>query len=205
MEVYKKRIKIFGLVIFLPMAFLAFSFIFNKYQVEPTEQETIELKRFYKSAINIKTTEDIIYLQNFTLSTISHKSNGIDEINIIKVLKDKKGFCFNRSMILQKVMLLNGIEIRPVFLYSNPLTANTDVLDLFSNKISTHNIFEFYWQYKWYVMKINLPMHKLISLDEYLATQNLFKTEPRYIRYLNNRNGRFIYPIWIPDIYGNIF
>ena len=66
MEVYKKRIKIFGVVIFLPVAFLAFSFIFNKYQVEPTEQETIELKRFYKSAINIKTTEDIIYLQNFT-------------------------------------------------------------------------------------------------------------------------------------------
>ena len=201
MEVYKKGIKIFGVVIFLPVAFLAFSFIFNKYQVKPTEQETIELKRFYKSAINIKTTEDIIYLQNYTISVISQKINGIDERNIIKILKDKQGLCFDRSLILQKVMLLNGIEIRPVFLYSNPLAANTAVLDLFSNKVFTHNIFEFYWQDKWYVMRTNQHMYHLSSLNDYLATQNIFNTEPRYIRYLNNRNGRFLSPSWIPDIY----
>lgn len=201
MEVYKKRIKIFGVVIFLPVAFLAFTFIFNKYQVKPTEQETIELKRFYKSAINIKNTENIIYLQNYTINTIPQKSNGIDKINIIKILKDKYGLCYDRSLILQKVMLLNGIEIRPVFLYSTPLQKNTGVLDLFSNKVSTHNIFEFYWQDKWYVMRTNQHMYHLISLDDYLEKQNFFKTEPRYIRYLNNRNGRFLSPSWIPDIY----
>lgn len=201
MEVYKKGIKIFGVASCLVIVFLAFSFILNKYQVKPTEQETIELKRFYKSAINIKNKEDIIYLQNYTISTISHKLNGIDEINILKTLKDKKGYCFNRSLILQKVMLFNGIEIRPVFLYSNQLASNTDVLDVFSNKVSTHNIFEFYWNDKWYVMSTNKPMHKLISLNQYIATQTLFKTKPRYIRYLNNRNGRFIFPSWIPDIY----
>ena len=128
------------------MAFLAFTFIFNKYQVKPTEQETIELKRFYKSAINIKNTENIIYLQNYTINTIPQKSNGIDKINIIKILKDKYGLCYDRSLILQKVMLLNGIEIRPVFLYSTPLQKNTGVLDLFSNKVSTHNIFKFYYK-----------------------------------------------------------
>ena len=201
MEVYKKGIKIFGVVIFLPVAFLAFSFIFNKYQVKPTEQETIELKRFYKSAINIKTTEDIIYLQNYTISGISQKINGIDERNIIKILKDKQGLCYDRSLILQKVMLLNGIEIRPVFLYSNPLQTNTGIFDFFSSKVQSHNIFEFYWQNEWYVMRTNQHMYHLISLDGYLATQNLFKTEPRYIRYINNRNGRFLSPSWIPDIY----
>jgi hypothetical protein len=201
MEVYKKGIKIFGVVIFLPVAFLAFSFIYNKYQVKPTEQETIELKRFYKSAINIKTTEDIIYLQNYTISTISHKPNGIGERNIIKILKEKYGFCYDRSLILQKVMLMNGIEIRPVLLFSNPFNEKTAKLDLFSKNIQTHNIFEFYWKDKWYVMRTNQHMYHLISLDDYLATQNLFKTEPRYIRYLNNRNGRFLSPSWIPDIY----
>ena len=201
MEVYKKGIKIFGVVIFLPVAFLAFSFIFNKYQVKPTEQETIELKRFYKSAINIKTTEDIIYLQNYTISGISHKPNGIGERNIIKILKDKYGFCYDRSLILQKVMLLNGIEIRPVFLYSNQLKANTEVIDLFSNRVYSHNVFEFYWKDKWYVMRTNQHMYHLISLDDYLATQDFFETEPLYVRYLNNRNGRFLSPSWIPDIY----
>lgn len=201
MEVYKKGIKIFGVIIFILFAFLAFSFIFNIYQVKPTEQETIELKRFYKSAININTTEDIIYIQNYTISTISHRSNGIGEINIIKILKDKYGFCFDRSLILQKVMLLNGIRIRPVFLYSYQLKANTEILDLFSNKVSSHNIFEFYWRDKWYVMRTNQHMYRLISLDDYLANQNFFKTEPRYIRYLNNRNGRFLSPSWLPDIY----
>lgn len=201
MVVYKKGIKIFGVIIFLTVSFLAFSFIFNKYQIKPSEQETIELKRFYKSAINIKTTEDIIYLQNYTIDNISHNANGIDKINIIKILKDKKGLCYDKSLILQKVMLINSIKIRPVFLYSNPNSNATNILDIFfKNRISTHNIFEFYFNEKWYVMETNYHMKRFESLHEYLLNQNRIK-KVKYIRHLNNRNGRFISPSWIPDIY----
>ena len=201
MEVYKNFLKYFITFCFLFILFLVFSFCFNKIQIKANPKEIIELKHFYKSKIDIKNINDIIFLQNYTIENISHNSNGIDKIDIVQILKTKKGLCFHRSLIMQKVMLFNGIEVRPVFLYSNPFNASTDILDFFSSKIYTHNIFEFYWIGKWYVMETNQKMKQIKSLDEFLEKQNFFKTEPRYIKYLNNRNGRFIKPSWIPDIY----
>ena len=201
MEVYKKGIKIFGVVIFLPMAFLAFSFIFNRYKIKPTEKEIVELKKFYKSIIHISSKKDIIVLQNFTIDKIKHESIGIDEIDISKILKVKKGLCFNRSMILQKVLIYNGIDLRPVYLYSNPKMSTTGILDLLSTKTHSHNIFEFYYEGKWYMMETNKKMDRFLPLNKFLEKQDFFKNQVRYVRYLNNRHGRFIYPSWIPDIY----
>ena len=159
------------------------------------------MKKFYKSFIVINHKKDIIILQNYTIDNISHNSNGIDEIDIIKILKTKKGLCFHRSLILQKVMLLNGIKIRPIFLFSNPFQKSTNIFDFFSSKIYTHNIFEYCWNGKWYAMETNDKMLKPLSLNQFLTKQKIFKVQPRYIRHLNNRNGRFINPSWIPDIY----
>ncbi len=201
MGVYKHIIKSTLILVFLLLAFLVFSFLFNKSQVKPAENEIIELKNFYKSKINIKNTDNIILLQNYTIDNISHNSNGINEIDIIKILKTKKGLCFHRSLIMQKVMLLNGIKIRPIFLFSNPFQKSTSIVDFFSTKVYTHNIFEYYWNGKWYVMETNNKMLKPLSLNEFLSKQKIFRIQPRFVRYLNNRNGRFIKPSWIPDIY----
>lgn len=201
MVYYKKiLIIIFGVFIFT-FFYLLFSFVYNGNRLKPTKAEIIKLQSFYKSLIEIKSTKDIIALQNYTIGNIVHHENGVGEIDIIKILKTKKGLCFHRSMILQKVMLINGIQIRPVFLYSNPYASSTGILDFFSNKIYTHNIFEFYWQNKWYLMETNTKMNRISTLNQYLLKQKIFKTPPRYIRYLNNRNGSFIKPYWIPDIY----
>jgi hypothetical protein len=201
MGVYKHIIKPTLILVFLLLTFLVFSFLFNKYQIKPAENEIIELKNFYKSKINIKNTDNIILLQNYTIDNISHNSNGINEIDIINILKTKKGLCFHRSLIMQKVMLLNGIKIRPIFLFSNPFQKSTSIVDFFSTKVYTHNIFEYYWNGKWYVMETNNKMLKPLSLNEFLSKQKIFRIQPRFVRYLNNRNGRFIKPSWIPDIY----
>lgn len=201
MVVCKKFIKILVVSCLILITFLAFSFIFNRYKIKPTENEVVELKKFYKSLMVINCQQEIIDLQNFTINNIKHGSIGIDKIDIIKVIKMKKGMCFDRSMVMQKVMTYNGIDVRPVFLYSNQLKKTTSIFDLFSSKINSHNIFEYKWNDKWYVMETNQLMKKQITLGEFLAQQNIFKTEPRFFRYLNNRNGRFIQPSWIPDIY----
>lgn len=168
----------------------------------PTKTEANELNLFYKSLIKIKNTNDIIALQNYTIDHISHdSSSGSGEINIIQILKTKKGLCFHRSLILQKVMLLNGLRIRPVFLYSKTNNTKTEIYDLFSKYIYSHNIFEFFWQGQWYVMETNEKMRKNLTLNEYLITQKIYKNKTRFIRHLNNRNGKFIYPFFIPDIY----
>lgn len=202
MEFYKKIFRVIVVVFISVFLFLLVSFMYNKNRVSPSKAEVIELNLFYKSLIKIKSTKDIITLQNYTIDNIVHQSNGVGEIDIIKILKTKKGLCFHRSMVLQKVMLFNGIRIRPVFLYSNPYTSSTGILDFFSNKIYTHNIFEFYWQGNWYVMETNQKMHRILTLNKFLSIQKIFNTQPRYIRFLNNRNGRFIKPSWIADIYG---
>ena len=198
---YKKRFIILLAILISAFLFFLVSFMYNRNRMKPTNAEITELQSFYKSLIEIKTTKDIINLQNYTIDSIIHHSNGVVEIDIIKILKTQKGLCFHRSMVLQKVMLINGIQIRPVFLYSNPYAKSTGILDFFSNKIYTHNLFEFYWQGNWYVMETNKKMSRIETLNEILTKQNFFKTQPRYLRYLNNRNGRFISPSWIPDIY----
>jgi hypothetical protein len=200
MVVYKKIITPF-LFLFSLLCLIHCLFIYNGLQVKPSEIETVELKKFYKSLVLIKNQDDIIALQNYTINKISHNSNGIDKIDIIQILKTNKGLCFHRSLIMQKVMLLNGIEVRPVFLYSNPFQKTTSIFDFFSTSILTHNVFEFNWNGKWYVMETNKVMKELKSFEEFLAKQNFFKSKPRYIRHLNNRNGRFIQPHWIPDVY----
>ena len=102
MGVYKKIIKSTLALFFLFVAFFVFSFIFNKYQVKPTEKEIVELKKFYKSFIDRHHQKDIIVLQNLTIKNIKHEQNGIDEIEIINTLQSKKGLCFNRSMVMKK-------------------------------------------------------------------------------------------------------
>jgi hypothetical protein len=201
MGVCKIVIKSTLILVLLLLNFLLFSFLFNKYQVKPTENEIIELKRFYKNKINIKNTNNIILLQNYTIDNIAHNSNGINEIDIIKILKTKKGLCFHRSLIMQKVMMFNGIKIRPIFLFSNPFQKSTSIFDFFSTKVFTHNVFEYYWNEKWYVMETNNKMLKPLNLNEFLSRQKIFRIQPRFVKYLNNRNGRFIKPSWIPDIY----
>lgn len=201
MGVYKNFIKASLALSFLLFVFLVFSFLYNKYQVKPTEKEIVELKKFYKSLIHINNQKDILVLQNYTINNIIHEPNGINEINIINTLQSKKGLCFNRSMVMQKVLIYNDIDVRPVFLYSNPFNTSTDILDFFSSKIYTHNIFEYCWKGKWYVMETNNKMFQPLNLNKFLIKQKIFKIQPRYLRYLNNRNGRFIKPNWVPDIY----
>ncbi len=201
MGVYKNFIKASLVLSFLLFVNLVFSFLYNKYQVKPTEKEIVELKKFYKSLIHINNQKDILVLQNYTINNIIHEPNGINEINIINTLQSKKGLCFNRSMVMQKVLIYNDIGVRPVFLFSNPFNTSTDILDFFSSNIYTHNIFEYCWNGKWYAMETNVKMLKPLSLNQFLTKQKIFKIQPRYIRHLNNRNGRFIYPSWIPDIY----
>jgi hypothetical protein len=177
MVVCKKFFKILVVICLNLITFLAFSFIFNRYKIKPTEKEIVELKKFYKSIIHISSIKDILVLQNFTIDKIKHESIGIDEIDIIKILKVKKGFCFDRSMLMQKALIYNGIDIRPVYIYSNPKMSTTGILDLLSTKMHSHNIFEFYFEGKWYMMETNKKMDRFLTLDKFLEKQVSLKTK----------------------------
>jgi hypothetical protein len=50
-------------------------------------------------------------------------------------------------------------------------------------------------------MRTNEKMKKLLEIEEYIKYGGYVPIHTKYIRYLSNRNGRFIYPNFIPDIY----
>ena len=195
------KINIFKLSIFF-LIFVVCIFgaiiIINRNQISPNAEERAELEAFFgKNSINVE--QDIISIQNKLVNEVSHKSTGTGQLNILNTLKLKKGFCFDRSLVLQKYFIMKGYKIRPVYLFWG--NNSTSILDFFRRNTQSHSVFEIYFNKNWYLVQTNTKMKKLESVSQYLASHKLIPNHTRYIRYLNNRNGEFIYPSYIPDIY----
>jgi len=195
------KINILKRIIFF-LIFVLFIFgaiiIINRNQISPNAKERAALEAFFgKNSINLE--QDIISIQNKVVNEVLHKSTGAGQLNILNTLKLKKGFCFDRSLVLQKYFIMKGYKIRPVYLFWGD--NSTSIFDFFRSNIRSHNIFEIYFNNSWYMIMTNSKMEKLESLSQYLASNKLVPKHALYVRYLNNRNGNFIYPSWIPDIY----
>ena len=195
------KINIFKLIIFF-LIFVACIFgaiiIINRNQISPNAKERAALEAFFgKNSINVE--QDIISIQNKLVNEVLHDITGTGQLNILNTLKLKKGLCFDRSLVLQKYFIMKGYRIRPVYLFWG--NSSTSIFDFIRNNINSHSVFEMYFNKNWYLIKTNTKMEKLESLSQYLASNKLVPKHALYVRYLNNRNGRFIYPSYLPDIY----
>lgn len=172
----------------------------NRYQLKPTDEEVKILNQFYGN-IKINSSRDIFRIQNLTIDSIKHDDTGSQELSIQKTLKLGKGLCFDRSLVLQKILIINNIKICPVYFFFNPLNPiNTSIFDFFKLNTNSHNLFIFKFNDKWYLMKTIFKMKKFETIEEYLNSKSL-PYGTKYFKHLNNRNGRFIFPSWLPDIY----
>ncbi len=187
-----------GILFILITLFLGITILINRIQVYPTDIEKMYLEAFFENQ-KIENEQDIIGVQNKIIREVSHMSTGSGQLNIINTLKCKKGLCYDRSLVLQKYFILKGYKIRPVYLFWG--NNSTSIIDLMKSSTQSHNVFEIYFNNNWYLVRTNHKMEKLEFLSQYLASGKLVPTHTRYIRYLNNRNGEFIYPSYIPDIY----
>lgn len=185
-------------IIFFTLLFFGITIVINRKNIYPTELEKRELNIFFNNR-KIKTIEDVIYIQNLTIEKIKHKLITTNHLNTILTLKIKKGFCFDRSLVLQKYCLINGYKIRPVYLFWG--TNDSNIFDFFKKHINSHNVFEIYIENKWYLVGTNNKCKKIETIETYLQSGKSVPTHTRYIRYLNNRNGDFIYPSYLPDVY----
>jgi hypothetical protein len=177
---------------------LSMIIIINRSQIRPNENEVLALEAFFgKKSINVE--QDIIYIQNKVVNEVLHKSTGSGQLDILNTLKLKKGLCFDRSLVLQKYLILKGYKIRPVYLFWGK--NSTSIFDLVKSNTQSHNVFEIYFNKNWYLIRTNRKMERLELLSHYLTSGKMVPTHTRYVRYLNNRNGNFIYPSYIPDIY----
>jgi hypothetical protein len=184
--------------------FIFFSFsiliLINRFYVSPTTKEVKILNNFFDNR-EIINNNDIIYIQNKVINTIKHNILTTKKIDIQLSILLKKGFCYDRSLILQKYLISKGIKVRPVYLFIYKYHQNTRWFHFFYKNLHSHNIFEFYFKGKWYVMKTNQKITKLETLESYLNKNNEFPYNALYVRYLFCRNSSFIYPYFIPDIY----
>lgn len=177
---------------------LSMIIIINCSQIRPNENEVVALEVFFGKK-NIKNEQDIIAAQNKIVAEVSHKSTGTGQLNILNTLKLKEGLCFDRSLVLQKYFIMKGYKIRPVYLFWG--NNSTSIIDLMESNTQSHNVFEIYFNNNWYLVRTNNKVEKLEFLSQYLASGKIVPSHTRYVRYLNNRNGEFIYPSYIPDIY----
>lgn len=177
----------------------------NLRELSMDPMEILVLNRFYGDKIKISSKYDIELLVNYTIENIKHgvspTSKG-EALDAVKIIESRTGSCYDRSLLLKKVMLLNDIKITPVFLYYGH--SNSRLLSIFSKKTMSHNIFEIEFQGNKYIVPTNYRTPKLLNLEEYLhsgVNPNFKGFKLFYIKHLDNRNGYFLYPNFIPDIY----
>jgi hypothetical protein len=174
--------------------------LYNYNEITPSQQEVKFLTYSFKNIL-VKDSSEIIHLQNRVINEISHSKITKGRIDIINNLKYKRGECYDRSMILQKLCIINNIQIRPIYVYFRLDGKKGNWYDIFDKTISSHSFFEFYYKGNWYVMRTNSKMKKMDTISEYFNSQNGILKNAHYIRHLSNRNGKFIFPGWVPDIY----
>ena len=108
--------KIILFSICLTIATLIFVVRFNRDQVKPNSYEIAEFEKLFGN-LSIKDSLDLIYIQNKVIDLIEHQQVSVDKIDVVNNLRLKKGQCFERSLILQKILIYNGFKIRPLYLY----------------------------------------------------------------------------------------
>lgn len=198
-KITKRKIFYF-FILFIPVIVMVSIIKYNRYKIKPSSQEILLLKRSFGS-IDINSIEDIFRINSLVINEIEHGFNGTFPISIEKVLNGKKGLCYDRSMVLQKIFIYNNIPIRPVYLYYGQNQNDVSIINLLDKNLNSHNVFEFYYKNRWLLMPTSSVLKDLIDLENYIKKSKMVPKNTKHIKYLNNRNGSFIYPNWLPDIY----
>jgi hypothetical protein len=103
----------FTLIIFITILFLH---LFNLYLIYPTENEVKKLESKFGN-LKFKNINNLYNIQHKVIDSIKHGSIENSNNIITNNLKSNNGLCYDRSLILQKILLYNSIKIRPIFLF----------------------------------------------------------------------------------------
>ena len=196
--------------------FICLSFLFNQNAVSPDDEDVVLLKFFFGSQFVIRELEDILEAQNLAMKKIPHGDTGIPEWDILRkedividtlsleiIVGQTWGTCYERSFLLQKLLLANGLKVRPIYIFFGK--DNTHLIDFFRPGIRSHGVFETKINGAWVVVETKTAMTNktLSSLDNYRdsAGYGIVPSHAKYIRHVFSRNSIFIAPWYLPDIY----
>ena len=149
--------------------------------------------------------EDILEAQNLAMKKIPHGERRweLDVLSLELIVDQTLGACYERSLLLQKLLLANGFKVRPIYIFFGK--GNTHLIDFFRPGIKSHGVFETKINGAWVVVETKAAMTNktLGSLDNYRgsAGYGIVPSHAKYIRHVFSRNGVFIAPWYLPDIY----
>ena len=172
---------------------------YNQKQIFPTSDEIALFKDVFGD-IRVKTKSDILKIQNKVILLIRHKFVSRNQINVKECLLSRSGLCYDRSLILQKILIENGLDIRPVYVFWNT-SRKTSCFDIFNKKLQSHSVFEVFYDGNYYLIRTNSLQRDFESIDDYISTSGIVPKHSLFIRNLSNRHGAFLYPKFLPDIY----
>ena len=213
----KKLIKI--LLVSPPLLaglFIWLLLLFNQNAISPDDEDVVLLQSFFGSQFVIQELEDVLEAQNLAMKKIPHGKVGIPEWEILRkedividtlllesIVGQIWGTCYERSFLLQKLMLANGFEVRPIYIFYG--RDNTHLIDFFRPGIRSHNVFETKINGAWVTVETEVAMTDKTfgSLDDYLDSSGygVIPSHAKYVRHVFSRNGIFIAPWYLPDIY----
>ena len=187
-----------SIVLFSLLIFGIFQWNRNQIKIRPDEIEL--LVNFFGKKLNINNKSDLIIFQNTLIDTIKHDFNQNETLDLNTILSAKKGLCFEKSFIIQKVLSYNNIKFRPIYIFYSG-ESSTNYFNLFDKYLHSHAGVEVYFEGKWYYIDSNTKQSALLSFSDFVS---IYKTVPKHVksvRYLSNRHGKFIFPFFLPDIY----
>lgn len=205
----KRRKKLIKILLVSPPLLVALliclSFLFNQNAVSPSDEDVVLLKSFFGSQFVIRDLEDILEAQNLAMKKIPHGERRweLDALSLELIVDQTLGACYERSLLLQKLLLANGFKVRPIYIFFGK--DNTHLIDFFRPGIKSHGVFETKINGAWVVVETKTAMTNktLGSLDNYRgsAGYGIVPSHAKYIRHVFSRNGVFIAPWYLPDIY----
>ena len=180
-------------------------FLFNQNAVSPSDEDVVLLKSFFGAQFVIRDLEDILEAQNLAMKKIPHGERRweLDVLSLELIVDQTLGSCYERSFLLQKLLLANGFKVRPIYIFFGK--DNTHLIDFFRPGILSHNVFETKINGVWMVVETKTAMTNKTfgSLDNYsdFAGYGVVPSHAKYIRHVFSRNSIFISPWYLPDIY----
>ena len=208
-----------GIISFLSLIifFIVTTFTINQSYMHTDPDDINLLKTFYGKNYEIESFEDLIIAQHFTLEKIPHIEDQItlekiphvedqkffkDKLLLDQITKLKFGACYDRSFILQKLLIANNKPVVPIYLFHNK--KHTTPFAFFKKGLLSHSIFKTKINGDWVYVETNVKMKsfKILSMDEYfLADYKIVPNHSLFIEHLMNRNGGFLGPRYLPDFY----
>ena len=205
----KRRKKLIKILLVSPpllvTLFILLSFLFSHNAISPDDEDVVLLKSFFGSQFVIREFEDILEAQNLALKKIPHGQRiwELDALSLEFIVDQTLGSCYEMSFLLQKLLLANGLKVRPTYIFFGK--DNTHWIDFFRPGIESHNVFETKINGEWVVVETKTAMTNktLSSLDNYRdsAGYGIVPSHAKYIRHVFSRNSIFIAPWYLPDIY----